>query len=48
MARKEITFDRLEGDMFELHMNSCNYIVTRMELENLLKNLSKDSERGEE
>lgn len=45
MARKEITFDRLEGDMFELHMNGCNYIVTRMELENLINNLSKDSRK---
>ena len=43
MDRKEITFDRLEGDMFELHMNGCNYIVTRTELENLINNLSKDS-----
>ena len=48
MARKEITLDKIEGDMFELNMNGCNYILSREELENLIKNLSKDSERGEE
>ena len=42
MARKEITLDKVEGNMFELYMNGCNYIVTREELENLIKNLSKD------
>ena len=47
MARKEITLDKVEGNIFELYMNGCNYIVTREELENLIKNLSKDSERGE-
>lgn len=48
MARKEITLDKVEGNIFELYMNGCGYIVTREELENLIKNLSKDSERGEE
>ena len=48
MARKEITLYKVEGDVFELHMNGCNYILSRAELENLIKNLSKDSERGEE
>ena len=48
MARKEITLDKVEGNIFELHMNGCGYIVTREELENLIKNLSKDSEKGEE
>ena len=43
MARKEITLDKVEGDVFELHMGGCNYIVTRSELENLINNLSKDS-----
>ena len=47
MARKEITLDKVEGDMFELYMDGCNYILTRSELENLIKNLSKDSEREE-
>ena len=48
MARKEITLDKVEGNMFKLYMNGCNYILSRTELENLIKNLSKDSERGEE
>ena len=48
MARKEITLDEVEGNVFELHMNGCGYILTREELKNLIKNLSKDSERGEE
>lgn len=48
MARKEITLDKVEGNVFELYMNGCGYIVTRAELENLIKNLSKDSEKGEE
>ena len=47
MARKEITLDKIEGNVFKLHMNGCSYIVTREELENLIKNLSKDSEREE-
>ena len=47
MARKEITLDKVEGDMFELHMDGCNYILSRTELENLINNLSKDSEREE-
>ena len=47
MARKEITLDKIEGNMFKLYMNGCNYILSRAELENLIKNLSKDSERGE-
>ena len=48
MVRKEITLDKVEGDMFELYMNGCNYILSRAELENLIKNLSKDSKKGEE
>ena len=48
MSRKEITLDKIEGDTFELYMDGCNYILSRAELENLIKNLSKDSERGEE
>ena len=43
MARKEITLDKVEGDVFELHMNGCSYILTRNEMENLIENLSKDS-----
>ena len=46
MARKEITVDKVEGDVFELHMNGCSYILTRNEMENLIENLSKD--RGKE
>lgn len=45
MARKEITLDKVEGNMFELYMNGCNYILSRAELENLIKNLSKDSRK---
>ena len=45
MARKEITLDKVEGDMFELYMNGCNYILSRAELENLINNLSKDSRK---
>lgn len=45
MARKEITLDKIEGNVFELHMDGCNYIVTRAELENLINNLSKDSRK---
>lgn len=47
MVRKEITLDKVEGNVFELYMDGCNYILTREELENLIKNLSKDSEREE-
>lgn len=43
MSRKEITLDKIEGDMFELNMAGSNYILSRAELENLLNNLSKDS-----
>lgn len=43
MARKEITLDKVEGNMFELYMDGCNYILSRAELENLINNLSKDS-----
>lgn len=42
MARKEITLDKVEGNVFELHMNGCSYILTRNDLENLIENLSKD------
>ena len=45
MARKEITLDKVEGNAFELHMDGCNYILSRAELENLIKNLSKDSRK---
>ena len=45
MARKEITLDKVEGDMFELHMDGCGYILSRAELENLINNLSKDSRK---
>lgn len=45
MARKEITLDKVEGNVFELHMNGCSYILTRNDLENLIKNLSKDSRK---
>ena len=45
MARKEITLDKVEGDMFELHMDGCNYILSRTELEKLITNLSKDSRK---
>ena len=45
MARKEITLDKVEGDMFELYMDGCNYILSRAELENLIKNLSKDTRK---
>ena len=45
MARKEITLDKVEGNMFELYMNGCNYILSRADLENLIKNLSKDSRK---
>ena len=48
MARKEITLDKIEGNMFELNMAGSISILSRAELENLIKNLSKDSERGEE
>ena len=47
MARKEITLDKVEGNMFELYMDGCSYILTREDLENLIKNLSKDSEKEE-
>ena len=47
MARKEITLDEVEGNVFKLYMNGCSYILTRNELENLIKNLSKDSDREE-
>lgn len=45
MARKEITLDKVEGNVFELHMNGCSYILTRNDLENLIENLSKDCGR---
>ena len=48
MARKEITLDKIEGAAFELNIDGSSYILSREELENLIKNLSKDSERGEE
>lgn len=48
MTRKEITLDKIEGNVFKLCMGTCGYILTRDELENLIKNLSKDNERGEE
>lgn len=48
MARKEITLDEIEGNIFKLYMDGCNYILSRAELENLIKILSKDGERGEE
>lgn len=48
MARKEITLDKIEGNVFELCMGGCSYILSRAELENLIKNLSKDSKKGEE
>ena len=48
MARKEITLDKIEGNVFELHMNGCSYILTRNDLENLIENLSKDCGRREE
>ena len=48
MVRKEITLDKIEGNMFELNMAGSAFILSRAELENLIKNLSKDSERGEE
>ena len=47
MVRKEIILDKVEGDMFELYMNGCNYILYRAELENLINNLYKDSKKGE-
>ena len=47
MARKEITLDKVEGNMFELYMDGCSYILTRNEMENLIKNLSKDSGKEE-
>ena len=46
MSRKEITLDKIEGDMFELNMAGSNYILSRAELENLLNNLSKNSGKG--
>lgn len=45
MARKEITLDKVEGNLFELHMDGCNYILSRTELEKLINNLSKDSRK---
>ena len=45
MARKEITLDKIEGNVFELHIDGCNYILSRAELENLINNLSKDSRK---
>ena len=45
MARKEITLDKVEGNMFALYMNDCNYILSRAQLENLINNLSKDSRK---
>lgn len=48
MVRKEITLDKVEGNMFELNMAGSISILSRAELENLIKNLSKDSKKGEE
>lgn len=48
MARKEITLDEIEGAAFELNIDGSSYILSRAELENLIKILSKDGERGEE
>ena len=48
MARKEITLDEIEGAAFELNIDGSSYILSREELENLIKNFSKDGERGEE
>ena len=45
MARKEITLDKIEGNVFESYMNGCNYILSRADLENLINNLSKDSRK---
>ena len=43
MARKEITLDKIEGNVFELNIDGSSYILSRAELENLINNLSKDS-----
>ena len=48
MVRKEITLDKIEGDMFELNMAGSISILSRAELENLINDLSKDSKKGEE
>lgn len=48
MARKEITLDKIEGNMFELNMAGSICILSRSELENLIDNLSKESKKGEE
>ena len=45
MARKEITLDEIEGDAFELNIDGSSYILSRADLENLIKNLSKDSRK---
>lgn len=42
MARKEITLDKVEGNMFELNMAGSTFILSRAELENLINDLSKD------
>ena len=48
MARKEITLNEIEGAAFELNIDGSSYILSRAELENLIKNLSRASERGED
>lgn len=45
MARKEITLDEIEGAAFELNIYGSSYILSRADLENLIKNLSKDSRK---
>ena len=45
MARKEITLDEIEGAAFELNIDGSSYILSRADLENLIKNLSKDSRK---
>ena len=45
MARKEITLDKIEGAVFELNIDGSSYILFRAELENLIKNLSKDNRK---
>ena len=48
MARKEITLDKIEGNMFKLNIAGSTCILSRAELENLIKNLSKENKKGEE
>lgn len=45
MARKEIILDEIEGAAFELNIYGSSYILSRADLENLIKNLSKDSRK---